>query len=232
MPPSVLDSLATVAPEMGRPLSLRRVWARSADHLVLEYVDTDDRPVAAQWHRDERALQRMLDGVRRAAPDVSGVGIVRSASTTVLLQPGGADATLVELATLAARPDATLVSHYPDRRAVVRMDGTEGRRFVKAVRPSRLYGALQAHSFLEEMPGRRFSVPRVLDSDEERGRLTLEELGGVSLHQLATSDEEAFIAALAETGAALRSLHDGEPPAWDSIDARGPRAPTPHARSA
>jgi aminoglycoside phosphotransferase len=198
------------------PLHLRRVWPRSADRVLLEYVDGGMRVVAGQWHRDPRKARRTARETGAKDPDGTAVVVVTAGGLDVLLHGRGADRRLPGLAAVLRMPHATLVSHRPERRAVVRLGGDVD-RFAKIVRPTAVADTVAAMERVAALPDRPFDVPAVLDVDETNGVIVQSALLGVSLHErLARADEVDGVDRL---GAALRRMHDGPPAPGPGHDA-------------
>ena len=114
----VIERLAVV-PGPGGELWLRRAWPRAAGHMLLEYALPRGGIVAGQWMDDAVALRRVAGETARTCPQARPVLLEGHG---VLLQPGGGDRKLAGLWALLARSGATLVSHRPERRAVVRLE--------------------------------------------------------------------------------------------------------------
>lgn len=178
--------------ELARPLCaaglrIRRSWPRSADHLLLELVDTDGARIAGQWFADP-------DLARRIARETAGARLHGS----VVLQPDGADRRLAGLPALV-RAGHRLVGHRPERRAVVATpDG-----FTKIVPPAKLTSAAAAARRAARLPG--IGAPAVLNSDADAGTLTTAALPGRPLTTLLGTDRAA--PACARVGSLLADLH-------------------------
>lgn len=199
---SVLDP----AGETRERLELRRAWPRSRSHLALEYVDGRGGSVAGQWMADASRLEEVAKETARRCPAARPF-VVQSAAGPVLLQPDGADRRLIGLRALLARADSTLVSHRPERRAVVRLNGSSGPRFAKVLRPSRVRDVAESSRAAWSLAARPFAVPEVLHGDERQGVLILGALGGTSLHDL-LADGDSVVPAARNAGRATRWLHD------------------------
>ncbi len=199
-----LSGLAeVVSPSSGRTLLLARSWPRSPDHLLLEYRDGTST-VAGQWFADPARLRTVAGQTAVTAP--GRVAVVED--TGVMLQAGGADRRLVDLADVVGAPGSELVVHRPERRAVVRVTRGAVVTYRKLSRP----GPTVRRPDGVAVGGVR--VPDVVASDAAAGSLESAELPGRPLHALlgdvGTTDgqvEAAFCAA----GAALRALHGAEP---------------------
>ncbi len=195
-------------------LELRRAWARSGEHLLLEFIAGDGRIVPGQWMKDPAALERVA---RQTARQSAGSAECHGAPTAVLeserilLQLGGADRKLAGLRTLLARPDATLLAHRPERRATVRLGDPAAARFAKVVRPSQIHEVTTAPAHLASLSDRPFAIPAVVEVDEPNGIVTCSRLQGSSLHEL-LGQVKAFVDGAGEAGRALRGLHGCEPP--------------------
>ena len=191
-------------------LTLRRSWPRSAGHLGLEYLAPDGRTIAGQWFADPERLEYVARATAKAKQKAN-VAVVEVADTRVLLQSGGADRRLLGLAPLLAKPGARLLVHRPERRAVVRLVGSEGPYYAKVVRPERLRSVVNSGVAARELAGDAFATPKLLAVDDHAGVATWSALSGQSLNELMTNDTFNTAAGLA--GAALRALHEVAPPA-------------------
>ena len=98
----------------------------------------------------------------------AGVRLVSTDAGRVLLQPDGADRRLPGLPVVLQRPGARLVSHRPERRAVVRFGADDDTRFVKVLRPSQVDDVHRRLAWLDRQSGCPFVTPRVLHVDRER----------------------------------------------------------------
>jgi tRNA A-37 threonylcarbamoyl transferase component Bud32 len=166
---------------------LRRSWPRSADHLLVEVVDDQQRRIAGQWFADpERAAS-----VAARTPGSRRIG-------TVVLQPGGADRKLASLASLTSTPGHRLIAHRPERRAVVRTAAG----FVKVLPPVKLSRPVTMARAAESLG---VGAPRVLEADFTRGRLTTAALPGAPLTELLTAD--TALPACGRVGELLARLH-------------------------
>lgn len=166
---------------------LRRAWPRNADHLLLDLLDPDGRPVAGQWLADPDRAAHVA--ARTPGADVRGA---------VVLQPHGADRRLGPLAGLVRREEFELVGHRPEKRAV--LAGQD--RFVKVLRPERLPAAA---SRARAVAGMDIGAPEVLDVDPVRGLLVTRALPGRSLTDLLPTAQAEHACHLA--GTALARLH-------------------------
>ncbi len=186
-------------------LSLDRVVARSAEHLLLEYQTETGGRVCGQGLANAKTFDRVA---RDSAVDAECplVAVVRSKSTRVLLQSGGADRKLLGLKDLLAREGATLVSHRPERRAVVRIEDSAGVRFAKVVPIGKFDRLVSRHQAICSLPCFAFRTPAILSLDPKLGVIEFESLSGVGLSSLAKNDPR-FAKAWRRTGRALRSLH-------------------------
>lgn len=192
----------------GCVLKLRRAWPRAIDHLLVEYVADDGRLVPGQWLADKNKLRNIYEQTLASCPD-SGCAIVSVNDTELLLQPSGADRKLKSLQRLIADENTTLISHRPERRAVVKLENENGIRFAKVMKPSRIEKAVSIMNYITSLPDRSFDVPQVLDSNANDGVVMLSQLPGVSLYELVQkSEDEQVIKAI---GSALRNLHSAAP---------------------
>jgi aminoglycoside phosphotransferase (APT) family kinase protein len=202
----VEPSLAAISlslTELG--LELRRSWPRSAEQLLLDLQDESGGRVAGQWFRDP-------DRARATAAATPGA----RCTGRIVLQPGGADRRLAALRDLLAEPGTELVSHRPERRAVLRHTseravpqhgGDRADRYTKVV-PVKKHQALEAASrAAAALPLR---TPRVHSTDARRGTVTTEALPGRTLHDLLSGSRAE--AACASAGGALAALHRIPPP--------------------
>jgi aminoglycoside phosphotransferase (APT) family kinase protein len=111
---------------------------------------------------------------------------------------------------LIARPDTQLVVHHPERRAVVCLRGSDGVRYAKVVRTTRVAELADIMRTLRALAGAHFATPEVLEVQEEQGVIMLSALAGASLYELRNSD--SVIAAASDAGAVLHQLHRLSPP--------------------
>jgi hypothetical protein len=183
----------------GLGFELRRSWPRSADQLLLDLRPLDEAggpPVAGQWFRDP-------DQARSTAAATPGaIGTDR-----FVLQPGGADQKLSVLGELLQDPRNELVSHRPERRAVLRQRHGPEHRYTKVVAVKKHPGLERATRTAAGLPLR---TPVVHSSDAARGTVTTDALPGRTLHDLLAGPRAE--AACAATGAALAALHRIQPP--------------------
>jgi len=183
----------------GIGFELRRSWPRSADQLLLDLQpiqDASGKPVAGQWFRDP-------DRARSTAASTPGA----TCAGHVVLQPGGADQKLVPLSDLLREPRTELVSHRPERRAVLRHHGEGDDRYTKVVAVKKHQTLERATRLAQALPVR---TPRVYSTDPTRGTVTTEALPGRTLHDLLTGPRAE--AGCTATGAALAALHRIPPP--------------------
>lgn len=191
------------------PLSLRRVWPKSAMHVALEYVDAQGNIVPGQWYADVVRGAAVARSTERAA---AGRGtVIQLASGGLLLQLGGADRKLTGLASLLNRPDATLIVHRPERRAVVRL-GAPGDdvRYAKVMPPAKAEAMVRQIETLAALAEGKLRIPTVCATDLARGVVVMPALPGQSLHALLA--EPSAHKHFATAGAALRTLHALTPP--------------------
>ncbi|MFQ5592858.1 MAG: phosphotransferase [Anaerolineae bacterium] len=248
MAASILDTLAVLEPSPADfrrlglatgSLTLRRAWPRSPHHVVLEYVAGNGQTVVGQWFDDAGDLQRIARATT-ANCTTPGITVVTIDEAGVLLQAGGADRRLPGLAPLVARPGARLLVHRPERRAVVRLQGSNGPCYAKVVRPDRVRSLVAAGQAAQRLADGAFAAPELLDADLDLGVAIWSALPGVSLYDLLqaaraplpagtardaspahqqngrsteTSHSVTLIRAARATGEALRALHSATPPA-------------------
>jgi aminoglycoside phosphotransferase (APT) family kinase protein len=182
-------------------LRLRKVEPCGADQLAMEVSGADGRIGAAQWHGDPREAGRIAEVLRaRYGGDAGHL----TARHHLLVQQGGADRTLSPLRRLVDRPGAVLVTHRPERRAVVRL---EEHRYMRVVRPG--HTASVVGPLIDVRPA-GVRVPVVLHADDSRGLVTISEMSGRTLHERLgdhrLSDEELSSDGK-QIGAAVRILH-------------------------
>jgi len=191
------DALAEVTAVAARHgLTLRRAWPRDADHLLLDLAG-GGRSAAGQWFADPA----------RAARVARQTGAGATVDAGVVVQPAGADRRLSSLAALLSQPGAQLISHRPERRAVVRRgDGS----YDKVVRPERTADVARA-AREAAVPG--LQVPEVVAVDETAGVVTTAPLPGPTLHQLLRDRSPSAVPAAREVGRALAVLHAAPVPA-------------------
>ena len=140
-------------------LRVRRAWPRSEDHLLLDLAG-DGGSVAGQWFDAP-------DQAAQVAAATYGAQLLPSGDqpARLVLQPAGADRKLKTLAGLLTRPALKLISHRPERRAVVqRTDDSSG--YLKLVPPSRLATLAIQSERAERLP---LCTARVLEVDKALG---------------------------------------------------------------
>jgi len=194
----VADALA------GTALFAVRAWPRDAGHLLLDLAQHGiTTRVAGQWFSDDDRAQRVA--YRTAGAQLAGHGLV--------LQPGGADRRLTSLRELLRSPNAELVAHHPERRAVVRRTRADGAvEYTKVVRPDRLTAVLAAAHGCA-VPGVR--VPSVTSVDSARGLVTTAALPGRTVDDLLGDDTvplPVLVSAGRACGSMVRALHDAPVP--------------------
>lgn len=217
--PGTLDLAPEITSVLGLPsgrLSLRRSWPRDSEHLLLEYVDDRGDIIAGQWFAEPERLARIAKATARASRAPS-LGLTE---LSLLLQAKGADRRLEALAPLLAQPDAALLVHRAERRAVVRLERAgKAPRYAKLVRPERTKTMLEANEAAATLGAGAFSTPRLLEADAETGVTVWSAVPGTPLHDL--FGRPGLARAAAEMGRALRALHDTVPrrrPALHSPD--------------
>ncbi|MDQ7013379.1 MAG: sulfotransferase [Planctomycetota bacterium] len=211
----VLPAAEAVAHGLDSPLHLRRVWPRHESSLAMQYTDAAGISVPAMWYADEKETQKLGQKLE----SVGGL-LVRSGGVLLALQPNGADPKLPALEQLLQRPDASLVSHRPGRRAVIRLQGNGVAHFAKVLRPSRLGKIMKLYGLMERMNNRAFDIAVIEDADEESGVLLTRELQGTCMADIPASSDAALVSACAEAGRALRVMHQ-KPPAWMDVHDAG-----------
>jgi aminoglycoside phosphotransferase (APT) family kinase protein len=215
---SVIDDLARI--DLGAadaaalalapgPLVLRRAWARSATHALLEHAGAGGALTAGQWMDDADALRQVAAETADRAPGRPVRVVAAPGGRSVLLQPGGADRRLVGLLGVLATPGAKLLAHRPERRAVVRLAGAEGVRYAKVVPPGRIAPLAAAARHAGAATDRLRTAPLVA-VDEARGVAVFAALPGRTLAEIDDAEELARGARAA--GEALRALHALAPP--------------------
>jgi aminoglycoside phosphotransferase (APT) family kinase protein len=191
-------------------LQLRRIWPHSAAHFTLEYADAAGQRVVGQWVNDEVDFWHLVKATARASA-LPTAQVVPLPAYNVLLQLGGADRKLPGLAALVVQPDAELIVHHPERRAVIRLGGEAGVRYAKVVRPSRVADLATVMRTLHTLAGDDFATPAPLAIDEADGVIVLSALAGASLYDLLGSDR--MVQAASGAGKVLHRLHQLPPPA-------------------
>lgn len=169
---------------------VRRAWPRSPEHLLLDLVDEHGAATAGQWFADADRAARTA----AATPGARRTG-------SVVLQPDGGDRRLPEVSDLLRQDRYRLVSHRPERRAV--LAAPEG--FVKVVRPAR-HAAMLGRARLAETYG--LGAPSVLALDPAAGTMTTATLPGRPLTEVLRGRNAE--AACRAAGRALARLHATE----------------------
>ncbi|MFQ5612158.1 MAG: aminoglycoside phosphotransferase family protein [Anaerolineae bacterium] len=209
---STLDLTPTDLQRLGLrsgPLKLRRAWPRTSGHLGLEYTTGCQRIVPGQWFADPVRLGRVARATARVSQKPS-VAIVDVAGTQVLLQNDGADRRLRGLAPLLRRPEARLLVHRPERRAVVRFKTAAGLFYGKVVRPERVQKIVAAGDAVQVRTAGALLTPEVCEVDVEAGVVVWKTLPGISLYELGA--RAGFVQGVEAAGRALCVLHAAEPP--------------------
>ncbi len=188
------------------PLQLRRIWPGAGDALSLEYIDAEGRSIPGRVFVDPSAVDKAMAafracGQRAMLADVHGHRIV--------LQPAGVDWKLVDLHEMIKQPHATLISHRPGKRAVVRLDAAKSDRvYVKIVRPTKLPQLVARQRVIEGLNSCRFETAPLVSIDEHAGHLVMGDVAGQTLHDAGQhTDEQHLVEGYHLAGCALRSLH-------------------------
>lgn len=180
---------------------VRRAWPRSPEHLLLDLVDEHGAATAGQWFADADRAARTA----AATPGARPMG-------SVVLQPNGGDRRLPAVSDLLRQDRFRLVSHRPERRAV--LAAPEG--FVKVVRPAR-HAEMVGRARLAEAYG--LGAPSVLAEDPAVGTMTTAVLPGRTLTDVLRGPDAA--AACRAGGRALARLHATEIPARVDLGEHG-----------
>ena len=180
-------------------LRVRRAWPRSANHLLLD-LSGADRSVAGQWFD-------VPDRAAAVAAQTPGAQLLPPGdqSARLVLQPAGADRRLPALADLLTRPALKLVSHRPERRAVVQRSG-EAPGYLKLVPPSRLASLATQAERAERLPLR---AARVLEIDEALGAVITAPIPGRPLSDWLAGPDAAE--ACRRVGRTLAAVHSVDP---------------------
>lgn len=195
-------------------LRLSRAWPRGAGHMLLEYLTPGGERLAGQWlgteegHPDVEALGRVAGRTRAAAGGGGAVATLPRAG--VLLQAGGADRRLPALRQVLRDPASALVSHRPERRAVVRFARAGGADYAKVVTPHTTRPPVDLADWASRLDLAGVSVPRLLAVDLQGGVTLWSGLRGSALFDLLGSRELVNAARL--VGRAMRALHETPAP--------------------
>ena len=168
----------------------------------MEFHDADATAVAGQWFSDPARCTSVAAATGDPAHAVIGAG--------VLVQPAGADRRLPALADLVRREGATLLSHRPERRAVIRLRHGQD-TYVKVVRPGHAPAIAAAADRAAALAGDSLRVARPLRCDEELSLVEFSELEGRTALEIgtgATADQLRLV--WSSVGTAVRRLHAGE----------------------
>lgn len=190
-------------------LKLRRAWPRAEDRLGLEYITSDGRLVPGQWFKCREQLEQVAHSTAKKAE--RPVAMVKSTGTPLLLHGHGADRRLPGLASLLSEPEAQLLVHQPERRAVVRLNPRGQRRYAKLVRPEKAASVIAKGEAMQKLSSVKFKTPQLLEADLKMGLTVWSPLSGTSLYDLSSRNQ--LVAAAKAAGRALRSLHAAIPPA-------------------
>jgi Ser/Thr protein kinase RdoA (MazF antagonist) len=226
MIPSLLESLSTIAlsereqRQLGlgsATLVLRRAWPRAADHLLLEYLAGEGQIVPAQWfaaHGRCAAVAaetgRTVAGSAARPPARSALWRAPQSEAPQLLLQVGVDRRLPGLTPLLARPDATLLVHRPERRAVLRLGRGAGARYAKIVPPRRVAQLVAMHQAAVALTHDLCATPALVASEQTHGAVIFAALAGRSLYELL--DAEPLVAAAAGLGRTLARFHHAPEP--------------------
>jgi Phosphotransferase enzyme family len=139
-----------------RGLRVRRAWPRSSSHLLLDLAGVDGS-VAGQWFDSP-------DQAAQVAAATPGAQLLPRGNepARLVLQPAGADRKLKALAKLLTQPAIKLISHRPERRAVMHRSGRSP-GYLKLVPPKRLATLASQSERAERLP---LHTARVLEVDE------------------------------------------------------------------
>ena len=196
---SLIDLLVEELAPLG--IRLRKAQPRGQGLLTMELETSDGEICAGQWHHDGVEAARVASLLRNRF----GTGSVDMLSQgRLLVQHAGADRKLPALAHLLRQPDATLVAHRPERRAVVRLGDA---RYVKVVRPGR---TAEVVTPLRVVRPAALRVPEVLSVDDVRGTVMLTAVAGRTLFESLGSadlDDGSLVENLLRVGSGLRQLH-------------------------
>ena len=183
----------------GAGLRVRRAWPRSEGHLLLDLAGADGS-VAGQWFE-------ATDQAAEVAAATCGARLLGNGreSARLVLQPAGADRKLKGLAGLLTRPSVQLVSHRPERRAVVQRSG-KSPGYLKLVPQGRLAKLATQTEQAAQLPMR---TARVLEVDETLSAVVTAALPGRPLRGWLTGPDAAE--ACRQVGRTLAVLHSLEP---------------------
>lgn len=187
------------------PLTLRRVWPQQADEIALEYVDTQGQLLAGLWLGDHAKFTQRCQTLAPQAPNATAEPPWALPARHLLFLPRGLDRRLPGLAPLLATPQATLLVHRPERRAVVRLQETAGVRYAKVVRPARAHELAALMQPVQELAAGSFQTPTVERVDAAQGILYLSALPGQALYECMGQGQ--LVALAHATGRLLRQLH-------------------------
>lgn len=178
----------------GRDWTLVRAWPRSLEAIPLELAAPAGGQVVGQWFADVSEADR--EARRTPGSRVGDDG-------RLVLQPGGVDRKLGDLAAVVAAGGA-LLAHRPNRRAVVR---TAAGRFLKLTRPGRAFELARRHELLAAVLAGQARVPPVLSVTDDR--LELGPLHGDEPLDHAGRASSAWERGWEATGACLAQLATG-----------------------
>ena len=188
-------------------LRLNRAWPRDVDHLLLEYLDGNGRLIPGQWHLNTAHLQQIHKQTiavvkeHKLSPRSTLVG---RGGHAILLQPYGEDRKLRGLAAALVGDETEIVSHRPERRAVLRRRETDGEAYLKFTSPSSAQRILTAHEWLSEQNVRGFEHPQLILSDVTEGVTICHSIQGVNAASLSIAE---LIEHTPKIARALRGLH-------------------------
>ncbi|MBO9520117.1 MAG: aminoglycoside phosphotransferase family protein [Nocardioidaceae bacterium] len=203
---TMVDGLVAALEPAG--LRLRTVHPREHGRLTLGLTTVDGQVCAAQWHAHAERTAAIATELRErfGSRDVQVLDEGR-----LVVQHRGADRRLVALRDVLGSPGAVLVSHRPERRAVVRTGPTRtgADRYVKVVRPGRIAEVVPPPG----LHATDLRIPQVIATDDDQGTVTMTAVRGRTLYQALADprigDRDMAVAGRL-LGAALRSLHAGD----------------------
>lgn len=196
-------------------LTLLRASPRSETHLLVEYISGDGQRIAGQWLSEaERcetiACKTLVSAFHSSTPVPCLVWTEPGLPTTsVVLQAQGVDRKMPGLFPLVTSPDAELLVHHPERRAVVRLSSLEGPLYAKIVPPERLASLIATGQTARTLAATMFTTPRLVCLDRAAGISVWSALPGVPLNSLFAS--ESLAESARKTGMALAALHKAQP---------------------
>lgn len=215
---SDLDHAALPAsPAWQDSFQLRRSWPVSASHLLLEYRSSQGQILTAQASRDHGDLQQQAARIQRATGQLPPL-LSYPNGWSLLLQANGVDARLITLQRLLRSDRAQLLSHRPNKRAMLQWHTGHAPFFCKLLASRRAFRrVLTGFSWAASHSGypcdaiqqSRFRTPELQRVLPHSRTLVTTQVAGISLYD-ALRHDRCDPAMAYQIGQALKALQTSE----------------------